>query len=337
MQPIFDLHADVFMDLVRRREERIAAEGLGGPRDRLELEPRHLNRMKAGGIGGAVLIDCRMAGEIAEPLHLERFIQTVPLELEAAGDSVAWVRSAAQLREARAAGRFAAIVGYEGLSPMKGDLSWLPRLYAEAGLRVAALTHNDDNELGGGALGAEGGGKTPSLGLREKGREALSILQDLGVLIDLAHAGRKTRQDILEASKKPLMLSHTSAASVYDTGRNLSASEMRAIAEKGGLIGCMTSAAALAPLSERGSHTLERYMLHLKAMLDAVGTEHVSLGLHFCEYLYTEEEYPPVSGLEDASKAQSVIRELEALGYSEAEIEKITWGNFQRVFGEAVG
>ena len=99
----------------------------------------------------------------------------------------------------------------------------------------------------------------------------------------------------------------------------------------------MTSPAALAPLADRAHHSLERYMQHLTHMIGAAGVDHVGLGLHFCEYLYTREEYPLVDGLEDASRAQVIVDALLAAGYSQADVEKIAWRNFARVFTEAVG
>ncbi|PKL06640.1 MAG: hypothetical protein CVV53_03240 [Spirochaetae bacterium HGW-Spirochaetae-9] len=337
MIPIFDMHADVFMDLVRRHEAHSVKECAGVPDDCVELEERHLRRIRAGGIAGAVLIDCRMAGETAEPEHLERFIETVRLEVAAAGNSLVHVKTAADIDRAFSSGSFAAIVGYEGLSPTKGDLGWIRRLYDEACLRVAILTHNDDNDYGGGALGTLGGALgTPSLGLTERGLQAVALMNELGILIDMSHAGKATRRDILAASTRPVMLSHTSAKAVYDNGRNLSDEEMRAIADSGGLIGCMTSPAALAPMADRAHHNLERYMQHLTHMIGAAGVDHVGLGLHFCEYLYTREEYPLVSGLEDASWAQVIIEGLGKAGYSESDVEKIAYKNFVRVFAEAV-
>lgn len=319
MVPIFDLHADVFMDLVRRQESRNASP---------ELEERHLRRMRAGGVAGAALIDCRMAGEAAGPEHLERFVAAVRRELAAAWPGAVAALSAADLRAAMESGAFAAVVGYEGLSATLGDIDWLWRLYDEAGLRIASLTHNDDNAFGGGALGSGGG-------LTEKGREALAAMNKLGILVDMAHASPATRRDILAASARPVMLSHTSCKAVYDTGRNLSDEALRDIADSGGLVGCMTSPAALAPAADRAHHSLERYMEHLNRMIGAAGVDHVGLGLHFCEYLYPSEEYPPVAGLEDASRAQAIIDALLASGYSEGEVEKIAWRNFARVFEEA--
>ena len=362
MIPIFDLHADVFMDLVRRSESHNAYGQQSTLGNFVELGERHLERMTAGGIFGAILTDCRMAGETAEPVHLERFIATVKRELSVAGAEKAvapdggaghgqhrgvapaptprliHVRAAADIGRALSAGAFAAIVGYEGLSATKGDLGWIRRLYDEAGLRVAVLTHNDDNPFGGGAFGARGSLPIEeALGLTEKGHEAVGLMNELGVLIDMSHAGKATRRDILRASTRPVMLSHTSAKAVYDNGRNLSDEELRAIADKGGLVGCMTSPAALAPISDRGHHNLARYIEHLKRMIAAAGIDHVGLGLHFCEYLYTPEEYPPVAGLENASKAQAIPEALLAAGLSEDEVEKIAWKNFAKVFAAVVG
>lgn len=343
MIPIFDMHADVFMDLVRRYEARNAQKAGNVIKthnvynnekvldDYTELEERHLKRIRAGGIAGAVLIDCRMAGETAEPEHLEQFIETVRLEVAAASNNLVHVKTATDIDRALSSGTFAAIVGYEGLGPTKGDLGWIRRLYDEAGLRVAILTHNDDNPFGGGALGTQ----TPALGLTEKGLQAVARMNELGILIDMSHAGKTTRRDILAASTRPVMLSHTSATAIYDNGRNLSDEEMRAIADAGGLIGCMTSPAALAPLADRAHHSLERYMQHLTHMISAAGVDHVGLGLHFCEYLYTREEYPLISGLEDASRAQAIVQGLSKAGYSESDVEKIASKNFVRVFAEA--
>lgn len=321
MIPIFDLHADVFMDLTRRHESRNASP---------ELDERHLCRMRAGGVAGAVLIDCRMAGEAAGPEHLERFIAVTRRELAAAWPHAVTVLRAADLRGAMESGAFAAVVGYEGLSATLGDIDWLWRLYGEAGLRVASLTHNDDNVFGGGALGS-------GCGLTEKGREALAAMNELGILVDMAHASPATRHDILAASTRPVMLSHSSCKAVYDNGRNLSDEALRDIADSGGLVGCMTSPAALAPAADRANHTLKRYMEHLNHMIGAAGVDHVGLGLHFCEYLYTREEYPLVAGLEDASRAQAIIDALFASGYSANEVEKIAWRNFARVFEDAAG
>ncbi len=322
MIPLFDMHADIIMDLARHTE---------GEHSRRQRFLEHVSRMQKGRIGGAVLVDCRMAGESADTSHLQTFIDIVQhLCREQSIGAYIIAGSPAMLRQAFLSKTWVGVVCYEGLTAARGNLEWISRLYHEAMLRVASLTHNDDNWLGAGALGAE-----PTKGLTEKGREAVAMMNILGILIDMAHAGPGTRRDILECSTRPVMLSHTSSASVYDNGRNLTDEEVRHIADHGGVIGCMTSPAALAALSDREHHSLDRYLEHLRHLLDAAGEDHVGLGLHFCEYLYSSEEYPPVSGLEDASRAYAIIDGLKHFGISERVIEKIAWKNFMRVFSEA--
>ncbi len=124
MVPILDMHADLFMDLTRRAE--LYRSNNGGKTPPPELGTRHLQRMKAGGIVGAVITDCRMAGESSEPMHLEQFIVTVRRELAAAGDRLIHVKSAADLEQALRTKTFAAIVGYEGLSPTKANWPGYP-------------------------------------------------------------------------------------------------------------------------------------------------------------------------------------------------------------------
>lgn len=322
--PIFDIHADILMELARHAENEE------------EYVPRllhHIARMKRGGIGGAVVVDCRMAGEQADFSHLETFIRIVQkLRSAQSVGQYCFAASSKELAESFLSGTWTALVCFEGLRATGGRIEWISRLYSEALLRIAMLTHNDDNWFGGGALGSE-----PANGLSEKGREAVALMNQLGILIDMAHAGPKTRCEILECSTRPVMLSHTSSASVYDNGRNLSDREMHLIADHGGLVGCMTSPAALADIRDRTHHTIDRYMEHLLHMLDAAGEDHVALGLHFCEYLYTREEYPLVQGLEDASMAQGILKALERRGIPEAVIEKIAYQNFLRVFAEACG
>jgi hypothetical protein len=95
MVPILDMHADLFMDLTRRAE--LYRSNNGGKTPPPELGTRHLQRMKAGGIVGAVITDCRMAGESSEPMHLEQFIDTVQRELKQDNEAILHVLSAADL------------------------------------------------------------------------------------------------------------------------------------------------------------------------------------------------------------------------------------------------
>lgn len=349
--PVFDCHADILMDVVKRR-----LAGETGTFRRF-----HLDRLRAGGIAGAVLIHCHMYDTPAGPEDVESFIRLFRDEDSensgvwrklATGEDAAWAeahfREAADAAEGTAksasgaaadglpdAGRkddpLPVVVGMEGLKAVKGDFSLVERMYREASLRLVSLTQNDENDLATGHWG------DPKRGLTERGREFVRKLNDLGVLIDLAHANEPCRREILELSSRPVLMSHTSAKAVYDNGRNYSDAELKAVAEAGGCVGCMTSAAALAAEADTAHHTLERYLEHLERMVEVAGEDHVVLGLHYTEYLYPGPGYLSTRGLEDASRTQNLVAALRARGWQDAALEKLCWKNFFRLFRAALG
>ncbi len=349
--PVFDCHADILMDVTKRR-----LAGETGTFRRF-----HLDRLRAGGVAGAVLIHCHMYDTPAGPEDVETFIRLfrdedrensgVWRKLEAAEDA-AWAeglfREAADAAEGKAkaapgaaaaalagdgrnAGPLPVAVGMEGLKAVKGDFSLVERMYREASLRLVSLTQNDENDLATGNWG------DPRRGLTERGREFVRKLNDLGVLIDLAHANEPCRREIIELSRKPVLMSHTSAKAVYDNGRNCSDAQLREIAEAGGCVGCMTSAAALAAEADTANHTLERYLEHLERMVEVAGEDHVVLGLHYTEYLYPGPGFLPTRGLEDASRTQNLVAALRARGWNDEALEKLCWKNFFRLFRAALG
>ena len=133
MIPIIDMHADIIMDIVRK-------EGISDENSVLKRFKQHIDRMKSGGIQGAVLVDCRMAGEFAETKNFEEFIGLTKLLRSCKDDSYLIATSSQELDNSIRDERWVGILCYEGLRAANGDLSWLRRLYKEAGLRIAMLT-----------------------------------------------------------------------------------------------------------------------------------------------------------------------------------------------------
>ena len=392
LHPVFDCHADILMDVVKRRREGETAV----------FRSRHLSRLREGGVAGAVLIHCHMYDTPAGPEDIREFIrlfreedrenagvwslilgaadaaraeETFRAAAEKARDlpqdsSGAAAPRAGEDREAsgpagtedhpraaaekaralpqdasRAAaprageapeapscdeGPLPALVGMEGLKAVQGDFSLVERMHREAGLRLASLTQNDQNDLATGHWG------DPDRGLTPRGRDFVRLLNELGVLIDLAHANEPCQREILALSRKPVLMSHTSAKAVYDNGRNYSDDQLRAVAREGGCVGCMTSAAALADKDDRKNHSLERYIQHLEHMLEVLGEDHLVLGLHYTEYLYPGPDFLDTRGLEDASRTGNIIGALRRRGWPEETIGKVAWGNVFRLFRDTL-
>ena len=153
----------------------------------------------------------------------------------------------------------------EGAHPLEGDIENLDLLF-DQGLRIMGLTHFFDNELGGSLHGISGEG------LNEFGRSVISRANELGLIIDIAHASPQMVEDVLELSSSPVVLSHGGVKGACDTARNLDDSLMRKVASKGGLVGIGFWDAAVCDATPQGVVRAIRYAI------DLMGVNHVALG-----------------------------------------------------------
>ena len=207
-----------------------------------------------------------------------------------------------------------AMLSVEGLHDLEGQLANLPRLH-DAGVRMAGLTHFFDNELAGSMHGEAKGGLTPM------GREAVRQMEDMGVIVDIAHCSRQCVAEVLAMARRPVVSSHGGVQATCDANRNLSDEEIRGVAATGGIIGigywdgavCSTSPAAVAEA-----------MLHVR---DLVGIAHVALGSDFDG---------SVTVRFDTSQLVQVTQALIDQGFTEDEIRAAMGGNALRVIGAGI-
>jgi microsomal dipeptidase-like Zn-dependent dipeptidase len=224
------------------------------------------------------------------------------------------IRSQADLEavlEARANGAsvVGAIYGIEGGHPLEGDLANLDKLEA-AGMRVLGLQHFFDNELGGSLHGSG----TP--GLTDFGRAVIAEVERRGMILDLAHSSPRVAAEALEMVSMPVIVSHTGIYSHCPVKRNFLDPLMVAVARTGGVIGigywrdvtCDDSPAGIAST--------------IRAAIDVVGEDHVSLGSDFDGSVTTAF---------DTSELPALTHALLAEGLSEAQIRKVMGENMLRV------
>ena len=160
------------------------------------------------------------------------------------------------------------LLSMEGASPLGDDGELLDEYYA-AGLRALGLTWNYATPYAGGAR--EGGGVTAA------GRRLISRCNDLGILLDGAHASHAAFSDLLRLSRSPIIDSHTVCAAFGDDfGRALTDEELRALAAKGG-VAAITFVADF--LGAGGS--LDRLCEHIEYAVSLIGSEHVGLGADY--------------------------------------------------------
>ncbi len=224
------------------------------------------------------------------------------------------IESAADLRRllaARAGGQVVSggMLAIEGAQCLEGDLRNLDVLYA-AGFRMLGLVHFLDNAVGGSVHGEDQGR------LSEFGRAVLRRAEQLGMLIDVAHASAALVDDVVAQATRPVLSSHGGLRGTCDNHRNLSDTQARAIAASGGVIGIGYWPRAICGADVAAIVRALRYAV------DLVGVEHVALGSDFDGAVQVPFD---VSGLPLLTGA------LLQAGFSVADIEKLMGGNVVRV------
>ena len=196
----------------------------------------------------------------------------------------------------------------EGAHPLEGSLDKLDRLY-EQGLRVVGLTHFFDNETGGSLHGISGEGLT------EFGREVVLRANELGIIIDIAHASPAMAREVLELSSRPVMLSHGGIKSACDTQRNFDDELMQELARRGGLLGVGYWRAAVCDPAPAG------VVRSIRRAIEVMGVEHVALG----------SDYDGAVAVSfDASELAVLTDAMLHAGFSEREIRLVMGDNVKR-------
>ncbi|MBA7553952.1 hypothetical protein ES705_46557 [subsurface metagenome] len=241
-------------------------------------------------------------------------------------------------------GKVALVMCLEGATPIINELDRIDILYG-FGIRLMGLVYNDSNALGTGLRENRDGGLT------QFGRKCVERMNKLGMAIDTSHCSDQTTLDVVEASKKPVIATHTGARGLYNAKRLKPDNVLKAIAEKGGLIG--VEAAPHTTLTEKHpEHNIESFMEHFEYIKNLVGIGHVGfgpdliygdhVGLHHVYsaalsikevFASTEGEVPYVKGVENPTEASwNIVRWLVRHGYSDEDIARVIGGNAIRVF-----
>jgi membrane dipeptidase len=248
--------------------------------------------------------------------NVERLRET----LASAPELVSLVTTAAEYRTARAAGRHAAFIGVQGGSAFDQDLSVLDRLPPGLLLRVT-LMHLTRSELGGPSSPVAGFART---GLGARGSELVRRLDEQRIFVDLAHASPATFWDAVRAHDRslPLVVTHTGVSGVHRHWRNLDDSQLRAVAETGGVVGIIYHSPYLGdPIWAGRLETIVRHLEHVRRVL---GDDYPALGSDWDGFIVTPRDMPTC--LELPRLVECMLRR----GWPPAAIQKTLGGNFLR-------
>ncbi|AMQ18594.1 dipeptidase [Thermococcus peptonophilus] len=234
-------------------------------------------------------------------------------------DSFELVRNVEEMRKTIEEGRVALWFGLEGGEPI-GESIELLEVFYRLGLRVLTLTWSLRNAIGDGVFERTNGGLT------RFGVEVVGKAEELGVVVDLSHINEAGFWDTLDVTSFPVIASHSNARALCDSPRNLTDEQLKAIAERDGVVG----AVAIPSFVDREKPTIEKYVEHIAYMVDLIGHEHVGLGFDFVYYL-REWGGKSVEGFENESKIPELLKLLHER-FSKKEVDGITFKNFERVF-----
>ena len=198
-------------------------------------------------------------------------------------------------------------LGVEGGHCLEGKLENVDKLW-EAGVRMMGPTHFFDNELGGSAHGISGEGLT------EFGKEIVLRMNELGMIIDLAHSSPAVVDDVLAMTSKPVLTSHTGVKGTLDSPRNLSDKQLQGIAATNGLIGIAFFAEAIGDTSPE---IIVNTMKHVKNL---IGTQYVALGSDYDGSVTTHF---------DCTGFPLLVEEMMKQGFTEEEIRGIMGENMK--------
>jgi membrane dipeptidase len=192
------------------------------------------------------------------------------------------------------------------------------------------LTHNGHNALGDSAVPRPdlGDAATEAGGLTELGRRAIAELNRLGMLVDVAHVAKSTMLQATEASRTPVLSTHSCVRALADHPRNLDDEQLDALGATGGLIQITAVPHFLRAGTKEADVTLADYADHIDYAVRRIGIEGVGISSDF-------DGGGGFTGWHDAGECPNVTAELARRGYGPHELALLWGGNFLRLLRRA--
>ena len=359
--PLIDGHNDLPWQVAGRWNGD--ARQLDLTRDLSRLEPpmhTDIARLRAGGVGGqfwSVYVPASLEGPQAAAQVMVQ-IDVVRELVRRHPDVFEMAYTADDIERAHAAGRIASLIGMEGGNALNNSLAMLRSFY-ELGARYITLTHSANLDWADASTDtAAHGGLTPF------GVAVVREMNRLGMLVDLSHVSEATMNDALDATRAPVIFSHSSAVALDNHPRNVPDAVLLRVRDNGGVVMVTFVPGFISQeirdwnqdrnahrtwLAERGQAsgeagqaeldaamsvwdsenpqpvaTLSQVADHIEHIRDVAGIDHVGLGGDFDGIETT------VQGLDGVEDYPALLEELARRGWSDEDLAKLAGGNVLR-------
>ena len=258
---------------------------------------------------------------------------------------ISLIRKVDDIFKASDNGQVGIIIGFQNASPIENNLDYL-YTFNELNVKIIQFTYHERNLLGNGCY------ERVDEGITNFGIDAIKIMNEVGILIDLSHVGIVTTMETIDYSEKPIAITHANPKSYHNVPRNKTDEALKLMASKGGIVGVT----AIAPFLKKGNaSTVEDYVDAISYTVDLVGLDHVGVGTDFTQD--QPEEFWRYIGSQQGTKFPSTFTDVTApsnypinfetpdkfpvlidtmgrKGFSSKEITKILGLNWIRVFQE---
>jgi membrane dipeptidase len=355
--PLIDGHNDLAWQLREVAGPDAARTDIAAPLSTTHTDLPRLAQGKVGAQFWSVFVPVTLAGEAAVATTLEQIdfvrdmVRRYPGALELA-------LTAADVERIHASGRVASLLGAEGGHSIASSLGVL-RMFYELGVRYLTLTHNRNTGWADSATDQPDAG-----GLSDFGREVVTEMQRIGMLVDLSHVAPATMADALDTARAPVIFSHSSALALCDHPRNVPDEILARLPASNGV--CMVTFVPafvsqecrdwergveaemqrrgmdrenyqgrnavreeLAQVSPPPRATIAQVADHIDHVRGVAGVDHVGIGSDF-------DGTPDLpDGLGDVSCYPALFAELLDRGWSEDDCARLAGGNVLRVMRDA--
>ncbi len=351
--PLIDGHNDLAWQLRETAGAAAARTDIAAPLSDTHTDLPRLARGRVGAQFWSVFVPVTLTGEAAVATTLEQIdfvrdmVRRYPAALELA-------RTAADVERICASGKVASLLGAEGGHSIASSLGVL-RMFYELGVRYMTLTHNRNTGW------ADSATDRPDVGgLSDFGREVVTEMQRIGMLVDLSHVAPATMADALDTARAPVIFSHSSALALCDHPRNVPDDILARLPGNDGVCmvtfvppfvsqecrdwdrgveaemrrrgmdredyrGYVAVRAELAKASPPPRATIAQVADHIEHVRDVAGAAHIGIGSDF-------DGTPDLpEGLGDVSCFPALFAELLDRGWNEGDCAGVAGGNVLRV------